>query len=84
MIFRRKKPLPPLTSGVPGTELGEIMSARVEPHHEDPKRVHIQYVAKDGPRELILSFHDAMYLLAALRAIQIQTGQPFPEDPWKR
>ena len=46
-----------------------------------PHQFRLQFEASNGPAELVMSFGDMMFLLSVVKAIQLDTATPFPDDP---
>lgn len=49
-----------------------------------PEAVDLQYQTADGDqpfREVRMDFVNALFLLSALKSMQLDSGYPFPDDP---
>ena len=59
-----------------------ILGCRVElDGQRRPDQVAIQFATTSGFREVQMDFVQAMFLLSALKSIQLDTKTPFPDDP---
>lgn len=46
-----------------------------------PLGVAVHWDSAEGQKKLLIHFSDAMFLLSALKCIQLDTKTPFPDDP---
>ena len=71
------------TSPVPQLPaVGHILGVQLQRDDRDqPSQIHVQYESSDGHYQLSMPFLDGMFLLSLLKAIQLDTDTPFPDDP---
>ncbi|WP_157960090.1 hypothetical protein [Albibacillus kandeliae] len=70
--------------GLPNSgDVGHILGSRLLYDHEgNPSHVELQYMSQNQEaHQLRMGFLDAMFLLSNLKAMQLDTGTPFPDDP---
>lgn len=49
--------------------------------HGKPDAFALHYESTEGPRELRMDFGNLMFLLSIAKAVQLDCGIPFPDDP---
>lgn len=62
--------------------LGSGVVAEYAP--DKPTSFHMQIDTSEGPLVLEFGWNDAMYVLSMLKAAQMDTNTPFPDDPRAR
>lgn len=66
----------------PTDTVGHILGCLVEyDDHGKPEYFRLHYETNGDRREMIMSHLDSMFLLSILKAIQLDHGIPFPDDP---